>query len=134
MNKETLRNYLCIGKEINLLRLEIERLRSSLQAVPQLSDMPRGGAGEHDRTASTIAKIVDTEMILDGKINEYIIIRQQIEESIKTLPSNLRLLLRLRYIEGYRWEKIAVEMNYAWAQVHRLHGQALQTLHKDDTK
>ncbi len=27
-----------------------------------------------------------------------------------------------------KWEKIAVEMGYAWAQIHRIHSSALKNL------
>ena len=39
--------------------------------------------------------------------------------------SALRRLLVLRYLNGKSWESIAVEMNYSWPQIHRLHGRAL---------
>lgn len=36
-----------------------------------------------------------------------------------------RSLLEQRYLNGKSFEQIAVEMNYSWRQVHRLHGRAL---------
>ena len=33
-----------------------------------------------------------------------------------------------QYIKGLKWEKIAVEMGYAWAQIHRIHSSALKNL------
>ena len=38
----------------------------------------------------------------------------------------LRKLLIKRYLQFKTWEQIAVEMNYSWRQIVRLHGKALQ--------
>jgi len=67
----------------------------------------------------------------------------QIEQAVKTCHriktetlaeiqrvdnSVLRRLLVLRYLNGKSWESIAVEMNYSWRQIHRLHGRALMAI------
>lgn len=36
-----------------------------------------------------------------------------------------RNVLIARYVQGERWEKIAVDLNFSIAQVYRLHGKAL---------
>ena len=40
--------------------------------------------------------------------------------------TTLRTLLTKRYLNFEKWEKIAVDLNYSWRQVMRLHGQALR--------
>lgn len=132
MTKEKLRQYRYIKKEILLLEQEIERLRASLEAVPKLDDMPKSNYAV-DRTADTITKIVDLESIMTDRLHQLCKLQQEIEQTIASLPAEQRLLMRLRYIEGEKWEAIALEMNYSWKHIHRIHGQALQKL-KDDTK
>lgn len=39
-----------------------------------------------------------------------------------------KLLLTYRYIRGMKWEKIAVEMDYKWRSVHKIHVRALKNL------
>ena len=39
--------------------------------------------------------------------------------------STYRQLLVMRYLNGKTFERIAVEMNFSWRQVHRIHGRAL---------
>lgn len=39
-------------------------------------------------------------------------------------PAHRRLLI-LRYINGHKFEEIAVKMNYSWRQTCRIHGRAL---------
>ena len=63
---------------------------------------------------------------LAQQVIERIRLSEQIEDAIASVEDErLRLLLRYRYIEGWTWEHIAVELNYSWRQVVRIHGQAL---------
>ena len=41
---------------------------------------------------------------------------------------NQRALLMCRYIKGMSWEDIAVNLNYTWRHVHRIHSQALDSI------
>lgn len=132
MTKDELRQYNLIAQEIATLQDEVLRIRDSLSIVQQLSDMPKSKS-EQDRIADTVAKIVDMETEIHTKIRLMIELRGRIEESISLLPADFRLLMRLRYIEGRKWERIACDMNYGWKYIHRLHGKALQML-KEDTK
>ncbi len=57
------------------------------------------------------------------RINTYAMIFQAIEE----VPDEReRQVLTLRYIKCLKWEEIAVDMHVEWAQVHRIHAQALE--------
>mgnify|MGYP001863189940 CR=1 FL=1 len=40
-------------------------------------------------------------------------------------------VLRLRYIKGLKWEEVAVNMDYKWAQMHRIHSRALKNFKHD---
>ena len=53
---------------------------------------------------------------------------QFIENIIRSLSEREKLLMRLRYIDGCKWEAICVKMGYEWAQIHRLHSQILKAL------
>lgn len=57
----------------------------------------------------------------------------EIEDCISTLPADQRVLMRLRYIEGLKWERIACEMNYSWQHLHRIHGQVLQKMRVNES-
>lgn len=43
-----------------------------------------------------------------------------------------RLLLRLRYINGYSWTRVARAIHYSRAQTMRIHGRALRHLTEAD--
>lgn len=84
-----------------------------------------GGNGE-DRLQVAVEKIVRLQKCLAQQVIERIRLSEQIEDAIASVEDErLRLLLRYRYIEGWTWEHIAVELNYSWRQVVRIHGQAL---------
>lgn len=51
-----------------------------------------------------------------------------IETAIFSLPVRERIVLRMRYIKGMRWEEICTVTHYSWRQVHRIHGAALARL------
>ena len=124
-----LKRYKQIDKEINQLLLEKSEIFSlGTKITPTYSDMPKG-TKESDKVQSTVEKLGALEKKIDSKIDEWYEVRLDIEKAIHTVESDkFRLLLRYRYINGWTWEKIAVEMNYAYRNVTRLHGKAINLI------
>lgn len=52
----------------------------------------------------------------------------EIEKSIKSLPSEYRMIMRAYYIRGQTWEEIAEKKGYCVKQIQRKHRHALQML------
>ena len=80
--------------------------------------------------------LVAYENLIDAKVDELYAIKQEIVAAINNVQdSTLRALLTEKYINGKKWEQIAVDLNYSWRQIIRLHGRALQeiTIPKDGT-
>lgn len=80
--------------------------------------------------------LVAYENLIDAKVDELYAIKQEIMAAINNVQdSTLRALLTEKYINGKKWEQIAVDLNYSWRQIIRLHGRALQeiTIPKDGT-
>ena len=80
--------------------------------------------------------LVAYENLIDAKVDELYAVKQEILVAIdRVQDSTLRALLLERYINGKKWEQIAVDLNYSWRQIIRLHGQALQkvAIPKDGT-
>lgn len=117
------------GKEINLtiddlknvrrqkLRVEalqerIERLRSRAEYTQQqLGECGRSDPSR-DRLAEYVAELDELELQLTG---EMITLEKQIvvvDAELSKLPENQEKVLRLRYIEGMKWEDIARKTNY----------------------
>ena len=129
MTKEQLRNFFALQKEICELEEELFELSCRAQKMTSvITDEPRGGNESIDRMADTVALIADTSTRVNTLVQESNREREEIEKSICSLPPQYRTLLRMRYIRGLTWEKIAVEMSYSWQHVHKIHGDALRML------
>ena len=132
--KEYLLGYQRINHRINSLLLEQQRLRDLVVGVsPNLSGMPRGGGGSG--TQGTIAKIIDLETEINLEIDKLVEKRKEIEQVIRTTEdSTLRALLEYRYINGKKWEEIALMMGYDYRWILRLHGRALELVDEQAIK
>ena len=124
-----LRRYREAAAEQDRLMAEIARWRSLAERVsPTLSGMPAGGGGPA-RMIAAVERMDELEAELAEQIVERVTIRREFGQAIARLPDErLARLLRLRYIDGYTLEKIAVEMHYCYKQTKRLHWRALDVL------
>lgn len=58
-------------------------------------------------------------------------IREQInllDVAIEALDAEERRLIRMRYIYGWRWQKIELKMNYSHSEIFRKHRKAMEKL------
>lgn len=83
-------------------------------------------SGPKDRLEETFTRIDELERKINARIDEVVSMKQEAFDLIKKVPDlDQQNVLIARYVQGERWEKIAVDMNFAIAQVYRLHGKAL---------
>lgn len=132
MDKDTLRQYRALLREIDELEREKRRVLDRYLAAPPPSGMPGGGLGG-DAVGKVVTQRLRYQELIDTKLDELIALRGQIEAAIEGLPSDARRLIRLRYIEGMSWERVAVELSYSVHWVWHWHGRILQQLAKDDS-
>lgn len=82
-----------------------------------------------DTLETAIAMIMERKEQIVSQIGQAAALAQEIEGAIEKLEDDrLRILLRYRYISGWTWERVAVEMNLEYRWVLRLHGRALTKL------
>lgn len=124
--KEFLQQYRLAEMEEQRLEHEIERWRSRAERMTAgYSKAPVGGADGRSME-HTLERLGELAVELTQQRDKLIRLRREIGAAIDTVPdARLRELLRLRYIEGLSFERIAVSMDYSWRQVIRLHGVAL---------
>ena len=124
--KAILLEYRAIERRINRLIDEKAAWNAKATATTSsFSDMPRSGGGS-DKIQTTVEKIIEIEEKLDHEIDALVDLRNRIEAAVEKLEDGrLRDVMRYRYIDGMKWEQIAVEMHYSYMQVCRLHGKAL---------
>lgn len=127
MDKMTLRQYRHLLKEIRELEREKRHVLDRYLAPPQPTGMP-GAHDDGDRIGDVVAKRDRYQRLIDAKLDELIDLRHEIEKAIENLPSEDRRLIRLRYIEGWSWTRVAEALHYSVRQVLRHHGRILQRM------
>ena len=79
--------------------------------------------GEHGEQLA----LVDAREETARELRRYCRLRAEIKKAISAVPdAKLRTLLSKRYVQGLKWEQIAVDMNHDYSYVvHNLHSKAL---------
>ena len=133
MTKEQLKSYIEIKKERDDLAQRIKELEWEKYGPrsQRLDGMPRGGSGENYVLEDRIDKgdaLLDLYRAKKAELDAALMV---IERAIERLAPRERRLVRLHYVDGMNWEQVAVEMDYSWRQVHRIHSSALEKLREE---
>lgn len=125
--KEWLGRYRNLQGDIERTENEIQRWRAKAESITQhITDMPKGGHWKNP-LEDAVCAIYELEQELAGRILESIVMRKEIEDAIDAVENPVyREVLRRKYIDGNTLEKIAVDLNYSYVHVCRLHGWALR--------
>lgn len=129
MTKERLRNYRDLLAEKKQLEQQLEAIEAALynpkiQRLKQTPSAPSPGNATED-LANKHMELLDRYR---DKLAELTLEQLAIEDAIERLPNRERNLIRCYYIQGLKWEEVAVAINYSWRQTHRVHSRALQLL------
>lgn len=126
--KATLSKVYYIDKEIRALaeiRDSMEKDAVFLRAIDYSKDRVSSEAGRGG-VEDTVIRIADAQGRVTGKINELIEAKQIAMQIIEGLPEGPhKAVMYNRYILLKTWESIAVDLNYSYRHVLRLHGDAL---------
>lgn len=105
---------------VESLQERIERLRSRAEYTQQqLGECGRSDP-TRDRLAEYVAELDELERELTG---EMIALEKQlviVDAELAKLPENQEKVLRLRYVEGHKWETISNTMSYSIKQCLRI--------------
>ena len=111
---------------------ELEKLNSLVKRItPVMSAASGAGGGNQDRLGDTVAKIVDMRNEIDKATDVFIDMKREAIALLERIerPEYYQVLHK-RYIQYKSLENIAVELNYSWRWVCKLHGRALQAFEK----
>ena len=123
-----LKLYQTLNMEIDQLSDELQRWQDLATRIsPSYSDMPHGGGSDKVQTAAVeVAELTDK---LNQKLHQAIMVQENIKKLLESLDDiKLRQLMYYRYINGMRWEEIAVRMDFNYRWVFRLHRKALNQI------
>lgn len=132
IDKYALSKYVMLCVEIETLEAERESLRMGCVGAVDTARVQRG-KGRADPTADVQQQVERIAEKIDRQLGRCLTLRDEIEVAIDSLDDPTeRLLMRKRYIEGKRWEQVAVEMNYSINHIWRWHGNILQKMRDNE--
>lgn len=122
LNRVRRQNYILkqTEKELNEIRADILTLRAS-----SLSEHVSGS--KNSDTADKYIRLESYMEKVNAEWDKLIDMRNAAKDLIGAMPDPMhRAVLYARYINGQRWEDIAMDMHYSWKGIFKLHGQAMQ--------
>ena len=127
--KEYLDELNTIRDDMHSMELMIEDLygrASGLKAIRYDKDKVQTAQG--DSLAELTIKITEVAEKYSSEVLKYKKEYDKRRRLINGMPNRMYAkILRLRYLDGKRWEEIAVETHYSFRHVTRLHGDALKS-------
>lgn len=126
-------------RQLRRLEVCIEQRQEELNRLRELIGCNAIDYGERVQT-STSADSIPNEVIrraeleadISRKIERFLQLKHKIINEIQSLDNAVYVsILYKRYVEYKSLEEIAVEMNYSYRQIKRLHGLALLDFKKD---
>lgn len=127
MPKEYLRQLRVFSIKIQQKKDELEGLKAAAENVSASIDSERVQTSPKDRMPDNVSRIVDLESEIHKDIQELLILKNKIINELQGLSNPVYIeILYKRYVEYKQFEEIAIEINYSYRQVLRIHGFALQ--------
>ena len=130
MTTEEVKQYLSSYRNhlvsIRQLQEEQEQIRAIATSCGGVSS---GGTPGNisDKVGKLAGRLADLDSIILAEMDEAIAQRDKVRKVISSVTDDkFRTLLELKYINGYGFEHIAVELNYCYKHTCRLHNEALQ--------
>ena len=110
-----------------MLRL-VQSTRESLENTTQ--NYSSDGA-QATKNPHKFDRLVELESLVDAKIDEQIAMKAEILATIMQLEDRRqRLVLMEYYVEMKTWEQVAVDLNYSYMHITRIHGYALKEVER----
>jgi len=130
--KEYLRQLRSLDILINTMLQEKERMWAMATRVnAPLSDCKVQTSHDKSKTEEIIIKMTALGETINNQVGHYVDLKTKITEQINMLrDTRYRVLLYMRYINGYSFAEIAQHMDYEIRWVMSLHGRALQEFWK----
>lgn len=125
--KEYLRQIRLFDICIRQKEAELAAMRSELESMSAAVTGERVQTSVNDKMSEKVSHIVDLEARIIQDKEKFLRMKDRIINEIQSLDNSVYVdILYKRYVEYKQLEEIAVEMNYSYRQVLRLHGFALQ--------
>lgn len=130
--KEYLMSYQRAKRKVRRLERQLYELRLNKIGPSAINNdgMPRGS--DMSDLSDYAAKLDEIEREIIAARYERICAFQDVRRRIEEVENEQEKdLLTYRYIDGLKWEEVAVKMKYKWRNVHKIHSRALNNLKVD---
>ncbi|UNI72496.1 MAG: protein of unknown function DUF1492 [Chaetfec virus UA24_244] len=110
------------------LKSTVATLRSGLTSQSyELKPDKVQTSGPKDTIAETFSRIDELEREINQNIADLSNWKKEAYDRINRIPDfDQRNVLIARYIQGMKWEKVSVAINFSISRVYEIHGVALQ--------
>lgn len=111
---------------------EYEKLQAMVTRItPVLKQDVVSASGSQDKLGDTVAKMADLLTQINRDTDAFVDLKREAKALLdKVKNPTYYKILHKRYVLYHSLEQIAVEMNYTYRWVKRLHGRALQAFEK----
>lgn len=117
-----------IDQEISKLMETRELIEARLTSITQSYDSDGAQSTKDPHKFDRLAEINNQ---IESRTRDLIMVKAEIIEMINQLyDRRQRLVLLSYYVDGKTWEKTAVDLNYSYMHVMRIHGYALMEIEK----
>lgn len=135
--KEALKKIKYMDVQIDNIEKELEDLKNRMTGCKAISyDLAPGTARTETSPQERLYPIYDQgEKELIEQMAEFIEYKSTIWRTVCKMKNSTHIeILYKRYFAYMKWEEIAVQMNYSYQGVLKLHGRALQEFSKEYTQ
>lgn len=121
-----------IDKQIDTKHERLMRLEAlATKTTATISGDSGKPSGTSRTMENTVDKIIDLKNELNAEIDRLVELKREADRILRAMPKEKeRRCLENRYILGKTLEAIALEMDYSYFGVCKLHGRALQSAEK----
>lgn len=132
MTKETLMQCSAKRRELQQISRRIETLRADARSTKAVCyDNEQKSKGEPVAAVQRyIERLEELSALYEEKKADLMQDIICVERAISVLPSDLRMMMRYRYIDGYKWEQVNEMMYISERTSKRMHKAAMELLKK----
>jgi DNA-directed RNA polymerase specialized sigma24 family protein len=113
----------------NLVRLEELREMSCSISAPAWDKVPSGNRCTEAPFVKVLERIWEKEEEINREMAELERLEKEIQAVIEALTDvDERYVLLYRYMQGMKWEQVALEMNRCESSVRKIHAKALRKI------
>lgn len=117
-----------IDQEISKLMETKELIEARLTSITQSYD---SDGTQSTKNPHKFDRLVEIDSLISERADELTRTKAEILTTINQLPdSRQRMVLISYYIDGKTWEQTAVDLNYSYMHIMRIHGYALMEIEK----